>query len=306
MSQKPVFPTINLHGKNEFTYDCGAVADRLIGWTPHDYSQDYLTIESLEDGNTIYFKATDTAMTSTISASTDNGTTWTAYTSSTGGSGTELATLDTGDKLLLKGTNATYTTVLRGSYRKNKIEANGQSKVYGNIMSMISGDSFSNADTLASGYTFFDFFQGTYVINAKNLILPATTMAKYCYAGMFYNCGDLTSAPELPATTLAKGCYKSMFYDCTSLTTAPELPSATLTQQCYQNMFNGCNNLNYIKCLATNISEPDCTRDWVDGVAATATGTFVKAASMSNWTTGASGIPNNWTVQNDDGGDSPE
>ena len=60
-------------------------------------------------------------------------------------------------------------------------------------------------------------------------------------------------------------------------------------------MFKGCTNLNYIKCLATDISASSCLNYWVDGVAST--GTFVKAASMTSWRTGESGIPNDWTVQ---------
>jgi hypothetical protein len=57
-----------------------------------------------------------------------------------------------------------------------------------------------------------------------------------------------------------------------------------------------CYSLNSIKCLATNISASDCTTNWVEGVASS--GTFIKAANMSGWTTGNSGIPSGWTVQN--------
>jgi hypothetical protein len=60
-------------------------------------------------------------------------------------------------------------------------------------------------------------------------------------------------------------------------------------------MFRGCTKLNYIQCLATNISASKCTNNWVSGVAAS--GTFVKDPSMESWTTGNSGIPSNWTVE---------
>ena len=126
--------------------------------------------------------------------------------------------------------------------------------------------------------------------------LPATTLADYCYYYMFSGCTSLTTAPELPATTLAYNCYDSMFYGCSSLTTAPELPATTLADYCYEYMFYNCTSLNYIKCLATDISVSDCTYDWVSGVAST--GTFVKAAGMTSWKTGTSGIPRGWTVQN--------
>ena len=65
---------------------------------------------------------------------------------------------------------------------------------------------------------------------------------------------------------------------------------------CYYQMFQGCTKLNYIKCLATNISASYCTYYWVNGVAFT--GTFVKAARMTSWETGNSGIPTGWRVRN--------
>ena len=126
-------------------------------------------------------------------------------------------------------------------------------------------------------------------------VLPATTLANYCYSNMFQGCKSLTTAPELPSTTLAKSCYSHMFDGCSSLTSAPVLPATTLASSCYQYMFQGCTNLNYIKCLATDISATNCTNTWVNGVAST--GKFVKASSMTSWTTGKSGIPTGWTVQ---------
>ena len=127
--------------------------------------------------------------------------------------------------------------------------------------------------------------------------LPATTLANYCYSYMFYNCTSLTTAPALAATTLQTYCYESMFRGCTSLTTAPELPATTLAIYCYRSMFSGCTSLNYIKCMATNISAINSTNNWVAGVQTTS-GTFVKSASMTSWTTGNNGIPSGWTVEN--------
>ena len=124
--------------------------------------------------------------------------------------------------------------------------------------------------------------------------LPTTTLAFRCYDFMFFGCTSLTTAPELPATTLANECYNGMFRVCTSLTTAPELPATTLAERCYDNMFQGCRSLTSITCLATDISASGCTTDWVNGVAAS--GTFTKAASMTSWTEGTSGIPSGWTV----------
>ena len=148
------------------------------------------------------------------------------------------------------------------------------------------------ATTLASN-CYQEMFQGcTSLTTAPEL--PATTLASSCYSVMFHNCTSLTTAPKLPATTLASSCYYYMFGNCTSLTTAPELPATKLASWCYSYMFRDCTSLNYIKCLATDISADYCTYNWVNGVAST--GTFVKAAGMNDWATGSNGIPEGWSV----------
>jgi hypothetical protein len=59
-------------------------------------------------------------------------------------------------------------------------------------------------------------------------------------------------------------------------------------------MFQNCTNLNYIKCLATDISATKCTYNWVSRVSST--GTFIKYPDMNNWTIGVDGTPEGWTV----------
>jgi len=73
--------------------------------------------------------------------------------------------------------------------------------------------------------------------------LPVTTLADYCYYGMFHGCTSLTEAPTLPSTALTKGCYSWMFEGCTSLTQSPSLPATTLADNCYNDMFHGCTSL---------------------------------------------------------------
>ena len=224
------------------------------------YSGQYLTIESQSDNNTIYWKVSSayTSSVKTISASTDGGNTWAAKTATSGG--TSIATLNTGDKVLLKGKN--------GMYLWNMFDSDGSFKLYGNIMSLVSGDSFTSATTLGVACYAQMFYGCTGLTSAENLILPATakencydsmfrectnlttapalpatTLDVACYIGMFRGCTSLTAAPALPATTLARSCYESMFDGCTSLTTAPELPATTLGSFCYFNMFDGCTSL---------------------------------------------------------------
>ena len=122
--------------------------------------------------------------------------------------------------------------------------------------------------------------------------LLATTLKGNCYYQMFNYCTKLATPPIISATTTESNCCYQMFRGCSSLTAAPELLSTTLASNCYYQMFNGCNKLNYVKCLATTIS--GATSNWLINVSST--GTFVKNAAATDWPSGASGIPSNWTV----------
>ena len=336
-------------------------------------ADEYLTFIALEDGAFEFTPRNGYA----ISYSIDNGKTWEVPASTT-----TRQTVSTGSKVMWKGVDGTNTTnSTNGGLLREQLEgigtfaSTGHFEVQGNIMSLISDDSFANADELIDSKGFYGLFENcTGLTSAENLILPATTLeegcynsmfyactsltvtpklpattlaeycynnmfagctsiitapelpattlAEGCYSAMFYGCTRLATAPELPATTLADGCYSYMFYGCTRLTTAPELPATTLANGCYTSMFNGCtsittapelsattlredcyyymfNNctsLNHVKCLATDISANGATTNWLSGVAAS--GTFIKAASMTSWTTGVNGIPNGWTEQN--------
>ena len=177
------------------------------------------------------------------------------------------------------------------------------------------------ATKLAPGCYFAMFINCTGITAPPEL--PATQMEDECYYGMFDGCSGLTSAPALPATSLARGCYRTMFWGCSKITEAPQLPATTLAPACYYRMFRSCRYLteapdlaapvladscylemfsrssvlNKVKCLAEDISATDCVTGWLDGVAAS--GIFVKSAQMNDWPTGASGIPEGWSVENE-------
>jgi hypothetical protein len=280
---------------------------------PHDYKKDYFTIESLEDNNTIYWEAESTSITKTISASTDNGQTWTAFTASYKDPmaeeylPTEIATLNVGEKALIKGENSAYATAIN-TY--NRFKSTKQFEVKGNIMSLVSGDSFANADELTATYTFGSLFRGcTGLTSAENLVLPATTLAQSCYESMFRNCTRLTSvpstlpadtlvqycyrymfqgciglttAPKLLATTLANQCCRYMFAECTSLTTAPELPSTTLATSCYDSMFSGCTSLTTAPQLPSTTLASGCYQYMFDGCTSLTTAPELPATTLAS------------------------
>ena len=251
-----------------------------------NYAEQYLTFVAMEDNMSVGLTR---AGNNVFQYSVDNGATWSNLADDQ-----STSSVNSGQTILFKASGLT-TNYDDGI---GNLVPSAASKVQGNIMSLLYGDNFANADTLTGTYTFGCLFLNAIKLtSAEHLILPATTLTEYCYMAMFGNCTSLTKAPELPATTLAGRCYQEMFYGCTSLTKAPELPATTLAISCYNSMFMSCTSLNHIKCLATNISAPNCTSGWLYGVANS--GTFVKAASMNDWTTGDSGIPEGWTIENE-------
>ncbi len=254
----------------------------------HDYSQDYLTFKVLTDG-TIGWKSFGSETAKTISYSINDGK-WTSITSSSTG---ETILVSAGNSVRFKGNNTSYATS-----RDNYAGFEGGTATFnieGNIHSLLYGDDFANNNSLTnSTYQFCSLFKKSNVISAENLILPSMVLTKYCYRAMFSYCTSLSVAPVLPASTLAQGCYWYMFEKC-AISTAPDLNAETLSNECYGHMFENCSNLNYIKCLAKNgFNNTNVLANWVTGVCAT--GTFIKKENIS-WTTGASGIPTNWTIR---------
>lgn len=236
----------------------------------HDYSQDYLTIEIIKSGTLIWTQNGAASSGKNIQYSMDFGKTWTTM-SSYPYPGTTLNVVS-GQIIKFKSDNSSYSIpyiynnegIIKTIYANAQFEGTAVFNVYGNMKSILNDN-----PVLQSSYpqALAWFFNRCKIIDAKNLILPSSMLTK---------------------------CFQYMFSGCTLLRTAPELPATTLADSCYASMFQGCTSLKKIICLATDISAEDCTSNWVSGVSST--GTFIKAASMNNWTIGVNGIPENWTV----------
>lgn len=213
---------------------------------PRDYSKDYLTLEALGEGTftlTVPANVDSNYMTS-VSYSTDDGETWTTTNVDNTAQTITTPTITKGNKVLWKGVGK---QMYKDSNNASKFSATCNFNANGNIMSLLYGEDFVDETTFPTGSsnTFCYLFSGASnkLINANNLILPATTLVTACYWNMFNNCKALTIAPELPATTLTIACYNNMFNGCSSLTAAPELPATTLADYCYNSMFQGCTSL---------------------------------------------------------------
>ena len=239
-----------------------------------DYYSQYFTIESLEDNNVIICYETSSATLQYYS----NGS-WNDISSA------GAITLNTGDKLMLKGTNTSLGAndpdyCYRISARKNF-------KVYGNIMSLLYGDDFEDNNILTGNYTFaYLFYHNDYktLVDASNLKLPATTLTSSCYYRMFYKCTSLVKGPSmLPATTLVDSCYSYMFQGCTSLTQVPELPATTLVGSCYSGMFNGCASLVNTPILPATTLATSCYSSMFYSCTSLTTAPVLPATTLANY-----------------------
>ncbi len=263
--------------------------------TAQEETGNYFCITALDAGTTTVSMAKHSnAPTVHLEYKKNNGA-WTAFTV-----GSTNISLSKNDKVFFKAPDGQPNNKFANDYANYNhfVIGGGNVDVSGNIMYLL--DPTGEKITLASAnsYAFAYLFNGcNKLVSANQLLLPATTLASYCYSSMFPGCTSLTTAPDLPATTLAKSCYSEMFYGCTSLTTAPDLPATTLAQSCYGYMFFGCSNLHYIRMLATeNLNATEALYEWVSRVPST--GDFYKKAG-ANLPNGNSGIPSGWTVHNE-------
>ena len=212
------------------------------GWTVEDYTE-YMTLSALGDGEIVINipAEVNSSHATSLSYSKDKSTWNETLIDDT--AQTINIPVTSGENVYLKGIAKQFGTTSTPSV---KINSNTDINASGNIMSLLYGDDFKDKTSLPEGSqnTFKSLFNGNNrLINAKDLILPATTLTYDCYGGMFWDCKSLITAPKLPATTLADFCYSSMFGNCTALTTAPELPATTLSYRCYSQMFQGCTSL---------------------------------------------------------------
>lgn len=242
-----------------FYRDDSPVSDPAVFTISQDAApEQYLRFDILS-GGTLGVQATQDHGT-ILSCSTDGGETWTEMNSDLSPS----INVSAGDTVLWRGDNAEKRLV-------TKFVGTAYFNVSGNLMSLVYETGFTAMSSNTMDYQFDMLFAGSNVVSAQNLVLPQEHLT---------------------------GTYDSMFNGCSHLTIAPVLPSATVQGSAYRYLFGNCTSLQYVKCLATSIltyAGIYGTKNWMNG--ASASGTFVKAAAMTGWSTGVDGIPSGWTVQ---------
>ena len=146
----------------------------------------YMTIEALEDGLTA--KLTRTACEYSI-----DGGEWVSLAANT-----STPAINAGHIISFKANNPTANS----SYGIGTFTITKQCNLKGNCMSMLAYDDAASMTTVKA-YGFRRLFQDcTTVVNVEKSFLPATKLNSYCCYQMFYNCSNLTTAPDLPATIL--------------------------------------------------------------------------------------------------------
>ena len=245
--------------------------------TPTDWSTEYLQVEALEPLNLTTNMSVSKTSTDILDVqySTDK-TTWYTWNEDIS------ISMNTGDIVYFKGSYIWNDNVAGNNTLITT--ADKMFNIKGNIMSLIYGDNFILNQSSLLGYNncFRSLFENSKVINANNLILPATTLEDFCYYYMFNGCSSLVNTPILPATIMKWWCYGSMFMGCSSLTTAPLLPATTLATRCYSAMFNGCTSLTTAPSLTATILEVGCYNSMFYGCTSLETAPELPATTLAD------------------------
>lgn len=114
------------------------------------------------------------------------------------------------------------------------------------------GGSIKEFCGIRGDYGFKGLFNGTPVVNARDLDISYDLLNPHMYAYMFSNCVHLEETPIFPKKSMivlgrSNYCCQYMFRGCTSLVVAHDLLSNDgsnyASDYCYQHMFEGCTSL---------------------------------------------------------------
>ena len=235
--------------------------------------KNYFTIEALEDG--LQVRLSINALSVNACEYSLDGNTWNRLPTAT-----NTPTVNTGEKIYFRGNLIPDSSIGKGI---GTFTISKKCNVKGNVMSLLYGDDFiGKTDLTGKNYALDLLFYNCKIVDASELILPATTLANQCYREMFRNCTGLTAAPKLPAITLADHCYYCMFSGCSSLITAPELPATTLAGSCYSRMFYNCTSLTTVSQLPATELVYGCYSEMFSGCSRLITAPELPATTLAS------------------------
>lgn len=155
-----------------------------------------------------------------------NGGTWTNWRTWT------TIDLESNSTVRFRGNRGYFSTSNSSS---TTITFNNYFVTYGNMYSIINPDGgdlggFTKSN-VAREYAFANVFSNnSYLISAKNLIIPDST-GNYTYYKMFQNCSKLCDIPENFPKGTGTGCYERMFYNCSNITDLSNLTISNCPQR---------------------------------------------------------------------------
>lgn len=216
----------------------------------NDYLQglEPLTFEALGNGN-ILWKTSNAAWEKTIGYSKD-GVNWTLVTSTVDGAAIPVST---GDKVYIRGNNATYGS---SSYYCS-FGGTVDYYVYGNMTDLLApGHKYQLED-----YSFKSLFNNNTCIRShgsKRIYLPSRILSTRCYDSMFGGCNNLTIPPVIDAIVVSQYSCVNMFSNCTSLQSTPVLEAPVMASYCYNMMFSGCTSLTTVQPIKAIVLAANC------------------------------------------------
>lgn len=290
-----------------------------------NYLPDYLTFIAREAGTfTFTYPAALTAANHTSMSYSLDGRKWvTTYNVDSTEVYVTTPTIPVGGRVYWKGTGNMLGKSRDVSW--SQFSSTGTFDAVGNIMSLLYGDSGFESRTYfnrTNGDVVFNrLFYQSKIVDAHELLLPATQLYSRDYASMFSGCTSLLTTPELPALNTPTGCYGNMFQGCTalkkgpskillsatgmqamvnmfsgctSLVMAPELPATTLTTGCYNSMFYNCKALTRAPVLPALTLASSCYNSIFRGcsnlVYIKMMATDISASGcLTNWVNGVNG-----------------
>lgn len=152
-----------------------------------DYTTIPLTFTGKNASNAIKLTKTGSPPAITLQYSKNNGS-WTTYNIG------DTIEFNQGETVAFSGANEQFST--NGDNTCYKFATTGLIDLSGNIQSLL------NFGTTAPQGCFWNLFNNCKsIVDASQLVFPATTLGKWSYAGMFYGNSNLTNASfNLPAT----------------------------------------------------------------------------------------------------------
>lgn len=206
----------NLKCGDPFASDLSLDVNHYYSVKRSSLATDWFRIKAISSGTKVTFNYCEAK--DSIKYSLDGGESWTDYNAK------KAITLNKDEEICFQGRRENYKNAKAeggntyGAPNKTpifEVQDNKKCFIAGNIMTLLK-DREHLSDEAFDGAFSKDGTDNKWTdIDPRDpLLLPATTLTKRCYKGMFRRCTALQYAPDLPAEIPAAECYSGMFRQC--------------------------------------------------------------------------------------------